>query len=182
MEAKLFIFYFILCFLTKFTQSACFTGTLPSNCEIISNGSETKMCELKCSSVSTECLCEKDSCCTLTQGGWENSEKGCKDHPIDCNTMLCNRTFIEILEDNSIKENAWLMLAHQWVTSILNINVNNACTIKIVNETMNIANISLFNNCDNQFVSINSYEGLQMREQAIILDQFNNGNLGVKHC
>ena len=166
----------------EISEEKCFNGEIPSNCKIIKTCSNTRMCEIKCSSVDTECLCVGDPCCTLSQGGWENSKKGCKSHPVECNETLCNRTYIEILEDNSINNNAWLILAHQWIPSVLNIIVNNACTVSIVNTTLFDSNISLTDNCDDQYVSIYSFNGMVMNEQATILKQFNTGNLGVENC
>ena len=176
----------LVIFLTLFISlscSRCFKKEIPPECEIINGCGKETMCEIRCFTRSPpNCTCEEEPCCTLTQGGWENSKKGCKDHPIECNTTLCNRTYIEILEDNSVQGNAWLILAHQWIAAILNVIVNNVCTIELVNTTLYNANISLINNCDDQFVPVNSFTGIIMIEQAIVLDQFNNGNLGVEHC
>ncbi len=130
--------------------------------------------------------CEKPCTdgCTRTIGYWKNHNKYAR---VSGNripwptadgedTVLCGKTWLEILRSPSNGE-AWIILAKQYIGAKLNCYAG-ACKPDVVRAAMDRATRILEGNCPPL--------PRELRETAIatalILDQYNNGKLGPKHC
>jgi len=107
--------------------------------------------------------------CTHTQGYWKNHPRA---WPLPLDTLLCGRTWMEILRD-SPRGDAWLILAHQWIAASLNV-ASGASTPDEVDAALATPFILA--------CVVNPADRAAALETAETLDQYNNGDIGPGHC
>jgi hypothetical protein len=127
---------------------------------------------------------EEDAGCTLTQGYWKNhssKSRGKKNidwpAPEDEDTLLCGRTWYDILHTNPRGGNAWYILAHQFIAASLNV-ASGASTPDQVDDALAEAAALLAADCGPLPASSNP-DAINL---AGILDAYNNGDVGPGHC
>ena len=126
--------------------------------------------------------CNLDPGCTYTQGYWKNHHRFCKrgkrkcdPWPIDETTMLCGKTWLNILKTPPKGGNAWYILAHQWIAAKLNV-ASGAAADALLLQVLAEAE-SLLLGC-----SIDRDDRAWALELAQYLDDYNNGRIGPGHC
>ena len=125
--------------------------------------------------------CNIDPGCTLTQGYWKNhhqfgkGKRQMEPWPIDENTMLCGMTWLDILNTHPKKGDAWLILAHQWITAKLNV-ASGAATDALLLDALAEAETLLLG------CSIDPEDREWAVQLSSFLDAYNNGLIGPGHC
>lgn len=117
--------------------------------------------------------------CTKTIGWWKTHnryERGSNriNWPISENTMLCNKSWLDILEA-APRGNAWYILAHQYIAARLNIAAG-ASSTPDVTAAINRAT-SLLANC-----SVSRTQRTLATDLTSLLEDYNQGQTGPGHC
>jgi hypothetical protein len=118
--------------------------------------------------------------CVLTQGYWKNHNASAKHHnqiawPIAEDTALCDSTWLEILWTPPKGGNAWIILAHQWIAARLNVAAGASAPDEI-GAAIDEAG-GMLDAC-----SIADGDRDHALELAGVLDDYNNGMMGIHHC
>lgn len=121
-----------------------------------------------------------DAGCTRTLGFWKTHNRfaGNKNQkqpwPIDENTSLCGRSWLDILKTPP-RGDAFLILAHQWIAARLNVASGAAAPASVTAALAEAE--ALLNGC-----SISASDRAGALELSALLDQYNNGVIGPGHC
>jgi len=116
---------------------------------------------------------------TLTQGYWKNH---LEDWPADNGYFLCGEEFMDILWTSPKGGNAWYILAHQYIASMLN-ELNGQPVPMEVEEAMSDAETLLNKYCaEKNIPKINGEDRDKALALAELLDKYNNGLIAPGHC
>jgi hypothetical protein len=125
----------------------------------------------------------ENSGCTLTQGYWKTHSKYAKNKalkvawPISEDSMICGKTWYNILHTSPKGGDAWTILAHQYIAAQLNV-ASGASTGTFIDSVIAQSTNMLTNNCS----GIQSDDRQQALEYSLVLDNYNNGFTGPGHC
>ena len=118
------------------------------------------------------------SCC-LTQGYWKNHV----DQWNSTQTFFCTGMSWEDVLNTPVGGNPYLDLAHQWIAANLNLNViGGTGTLppwNIASAYYDGSNL-LYEYCINQTIASNLQA--DATNDATVLNNFNNGQMGIAHC
>lgn len=118
--------------------------------------------------------------CTLTQGYWKNhTDDWPEGYHKDMDFLSKGETWLEIFNTPPKHGDAYYILAHQFLTAVLN-EANGAFVPLFVKETMLKSKAWL--GAHNSPVPASSPSGQDAISYAKILDDYNNGKMGVPHC
>ena len=116
--------------------------------------------------------------CTHTQGYWKNHEMQWPQQWVGAS--LCGELWIDLFNIAPTGGDAKLILAHQYFSTVLSV-ASGACLTPQVEAALASAH-QLLMACDDQLFVKGSQTRAQAIEIAVILDAYNNGQLGPGHC
>lgn len=118
------------------------------------------------------------SCCVFSKEDWK---KECISFQEECSWVLCNDTYINILKGVGIQNDAYLKLAPEYVSAVLNINALQACGSLEVVTQLDDAEVLLDQFCTSFILSVEYTERIKIRI-ADFLKMYNEGEKGPYHC
>lgn len=116
--------------------------------------------------------------CTRTQGYWKNHELQWPQQWVGAS--LCGELWIDLFHTPPSGGDAKLILAHQYFAAVLNV-ASGACLTPEVEAALETAH-QLLMACDDSLFAKKTQTRAQAIEVAVILDAYNNGQLGPGHC
>jgi len=98
---------------------------------------------------------------------------------LESETILCSKSWLEILQERPTTNNLWLILAQQWVTAKL--NIQNGVSAEPIAQTLSKAG-EFLEQCGENLLNNNVSDQNLVKNLSNILSQYNNGYLESIQC